>query len=242
MTEPRGAAFFDMDHTLIAANSGRVYARALRRDGEMSTLQTLQVASWLLRNKLGIIDMTNLLERAIGQLRGTPERDVIERCDRLFDTEIWPHVYVEAIDRIEAHRAAGEPVLILSASTPYFVRELSQRLGLDGYLCTRPTVAHGAFTGQWEEPVCYGSGKVVWARRFCEEHGLSLEASAFYSDSVSDAPLLDAVGRPFAINPDPRLARLARKRNWPQHRYIATAVPNRQNERPSQSGERSHHP
>jgi phosphoserine phosphatase len=63
--------------------------------------------------------------------------------------------------------------------------------------------------------VCYGQGKVVWAERFAAEHDVDLAASYFYTDSISDLPLLERVGHPVVVNPDLRLRRLARKRGWP---------------------------
>jgi phosphoserine phosphatase len=67
--------------------------------------------------------------------------------------------------------------------------------------------------------VCYGQGKVVWAQRFAAEHDVNLATSYFYTDSISDLPLLEQVGHPVAVNPDIRLNRLARKRDWPVEKF-----------------------
>jgi phosphoserine phosphatase len=67
--------------------------------------------------------------------------------------------------------------------------------------------------------VCYGPGKVVWAERFAAEYDVDLAASTFYTDSISDLPLLERVGQPVAVNPDLRLRRLARRRGWPAERF-----------------------
>jgi phosphoserine phosphatase len=75
-------------------------------------------------------------------------------------------------------------------------------------------------TGQVVPPVCYGTGKVVWAERFAEEHGVDLSASYFYTDSITDLPLLERVAHPVAVNPDPRLRRLAQKRGWPVETFF----------------------
>ena len=89
-------------------------------------------------------------------------------------------------------------------------------LGFPGqYLCTFLQSEDGRLTGAIEPPACYGTGKVVWARRFAAEHGVDLGASYFYTDSISDLPLLEQVGHPVAVNPDPRLRRLATRRGWP---------------------------
>jgi phosphoserine phosphatase len=77
----------------------------------------------------------------------------------------------------------------------------------------------GRLTGRVTPPVCYGQGKVVWAERFAAEHDVDLDAGYFYTDSISDLPLLERVGHPVAVNPDPRLRRLADKRGWPIEQF-----------------------
>src|SRR5262249_2472757 len=72
----------------------------------------------------------------------------------------------------------------------------------------------GRFTGEVVEPVCYGRGKVYWAERFAAEHDVDLGQSYFYTDSITDLPVLDRVGHPRVVHPDPRLRRIAQRRGW----------------------------
>ena len=88
-------------------------------------------------------------------------------------------------------------------------------LGLDDYVCNRLEVdGDGRYTGRAIEPLCFGPGKVQLAARYAERFGLSLGDATFYSDSLSDLPMLEAVGRPVVVHPDPRLRRLATQRGW----------------------------
>ena len=73
----------------------------------------------------------------------------------------------------------------------------------------------GRFTGEAVRPVCYGAGKIYWAERFAQRHGIDLERSYFYTDSITDLPVLERVGEPRVVNPDPRLRRAAVRRGWP---------------------------
>ena len=73
---------------------------------------------------------------------------------------------------------------------------------------------NGFLTGRLAGQVCYGDGKIVRARRLLEELGGSLEAATFYSDSITDLPLLERVGTPVAVCPDRRLSRVATRRGW----------------------------
>jgi phosphoserine phosphatase len=93
-------------------------------------------------------------------------------------------------------------------------------LGIDGqYVCTHLESREGRLTGEVIPPVCYGQGKVVWAERFATEEEVDLSASYFYTDSISDLPLLERIGQPVAVNPDPRLRRVALNRGWPIEKF-----------------------
>lgn len=218
-----GVAFFDMDRTLVAGNSGRLYAEHLYRTGRLTAGQVARVAALLLGYRLSLVDLSAIMGRMIGGLAGMPEAPMITDCDELFDRAVRGAILHEAVEVVEQHRERGDHVVIISASTPYMVRPLARHLRMDGWLCTSPLVGpDGLFTGHFEPPLCYGAGKVRWARRWCEERGLTLEASSFYTDSYSDLPLLLEVGRPVAVNPDLRLWAAAVRRGWPLMRFRRT--------------------
>jgi HAD superfamily hydrolase (TIGR01490 family) len=115
---------------------------------------------------------------------------------------------------VAAHREAGHLTVLLTSATRYLAEPLGADLGIDHFLVTELVVRDGRFTGQVIEPVCYGRGKVYWAERFAAEHGVDLTRSYFYTDSITDLPVLDRVGHPRVVHPDPRLRRLAQRRGW----------------------------
>jgi HAD superfamily hydrolase (TIGR01490 family) len=142
------------------------------------------------------------------------------QCDRWFAADVVPHITERGLQRVAEHEARGHVLAIVSASTQYVVRPMAAYLGFPGqYVCTHLVSENGRLTGEVMPPVCYGRGKVIWAERFATEHDVDLAASYFYTDSISDLPLLERVGRPVVVNPDLRLSRLARKRGWPQERF-----------------------
>jgi HAD superfamily hydrolase (TIGR01490 family) len=147
---------------------------------------------------------------------GDDEREMRRLCDHWFAQDVIPHITERGRSQVAEHQAAGHLLALVSASTQYVVRPMAAHLGFPGqYLCTYLQSENGRLTGGVEPPVCYGQGKVVWAQRFAGEHGVDLKASFFYTDSISDLPLLEQVGHPIAVNPDPRLRRIARSRGWP---------------------------
>lgn len=211
----RVAAFFDMDRTVVLCNTGRVYMRDLRARGEIGLIRMLQVSAVLLRYKLSMIDMNRVMKEAAVGLRGQSEDDMSTRCERLFERDVRPLVSTAAVDAIGSHRRLGHRVVMLTASSQYMVRPLCKHLGIDDYLCTRLTTDRGVFTGECVQPLCYGEGKIFWARDYADRHGIDLSKSYFYTDSYSDLPMLRTVGHRRVVNPDPRLRIHAIRERWP---------------------------
>jgi len=208
-------AFFDMDRTLLTVNSGTLWVRFLRRRGEISRWQYLRALGWALEYKLSILDMHALSERLAADLTGQPEEDMVAKCVYWYRTEIQRTIAAPARAAVDEHRGRGERVLLLTSATPYIAEPLAQTLGLDGVICTRLEVVEGRFTGRVERPICYGAGKVTHAEAWADRERIDLRETTFYTDSYTDLPMLERVGRPVVVNPDPRLLRAARRRGWP---------------------------
>jgi HAD superfamily hydrolase (TIGR01490 family) len=127
---------------------------------------------------------------------------------------IEPIMYAEALELMELHRAAGHRVYLVSASPEEIVLPLADLLGVDGAICSRGEVdERGCYTGRMAF-YAYGESKAAAMRELATRTGIDLEASSAYSDSATDLPMLEAVGRPVAVNPDRPLAKVARERGW----------------------------
>ena len=210
-----GIAFFDLDKTLIAANSARLWVRAELREGHISRTQAVVATSWMVRYALGAARLEEAVRAAVAALEGEREAVIRDRTHRFFDREIAQLVRPGAHRALADHRAAGEPCVLLTSSSSYMSEKTVDLLDLDDALCNRFEVVDGLFTGAPMEPLCFGPGKVDHARTYAGERGVDLQDCAFYTDSASDSPLLELVGRPRIVDPDPRLKRRARKRGWP---------------------------
>jgi HAD superfamily hydrolase (TIGR01490 family) len=213
------AAFFDMDRTLLAVNSGTLWLRHLWRRGEISVGQLAQAIVWLLQYYVALVDIGEVTTRLGAMMIGASEEELRERCDRWFKEEVARFVAPAGVAAVERHRREGHLLAILSGSSPYASQPLARLLGIPHVLCTRLEVEDGVFTGRMIEPVCYGAGKVTLAEEFAREHDVDLAESWFYSDSYSDLPMLARVGHPVAVNPDPRLSRHARRMGWPTYSW-----------------------
>jgi len=212
---PRIGAFFDMDKTLIAENSGSLYMKHRYERGEIGGLDVLRGIGAYLQYKLGVLDIRSWTANMMRQFRGESEAELEKQALEWFDTLVAVTVYPEAEQLVREHAAAGHVVAIVSGATKFVVRPLAARLGIEHMLYTRLEVEHGLFTGRVIEPICFEEGKIYWLQQFIEEQGIDLAMSWFYTDSITDRPLLDLVGHPVAVNPDPLLYREAVRRAWP---------------------------
>jgi HAD superfamily hydrolase (TIGR01490 family) len=208
-------ALFDLDKTLLDTSSGQLYARHLYRHGQMGRAEFLRVVWWGILSRLGALDMKDLIPRLLAGAAGDDEAEMRRRCDHWFVEDVMPHIAEAGQRCVAEHRAMGHVVAIVSASTQYVVQPMATFLGIsEQYVCTHLESQGGQLTGRVIPPVCYGEGKVVWAERFAAEYGVDLDSSHFYTDSISDLPLLERVAHPVAVNPDVRLRRLAAQRGW----------------------------
>ena len=198
-------AFFDMDRTLIAGYSILSIAIETARHGAQRG--NLREAAGLLRDvarqkrSRGGAQYHRLVKRVAGALANLPETTLAELGERAWNNSIARSLYREAIMLVEAHRAAGDHLVIVSAASRYQVEPVARALGIKEICCTQLEVQEGRFTGEVIAPLCYGEGKSMAARRVARKYRCALANSWFYSDSSDDLPLLQKVGMPVAVNP-----------------------------------------
>jgi HAD superfamily hydrolase (TIGR01490 family) len=215
MGHPKVGAFFDMDKTLIAENSGSLYMQYRYQRGEIGGVDLLKGIGAYLQYKIGILDIRNWTKNMMVQFRGQDEAELEAEANAWFDEMVAPTVYPEAIEAVRKHEDQEHVVAIVSGATRFVVQPLARKLGIEHMLYTRLEVENGVFTGRVIEPICFEEGKIYWLQQFIEEHGIDLAKSWFYTDSITDLPLMDLIGHPVAVNPDPLLYRTAVKRRWP---------------------------
>src|SRR4051794_40625658 len=218
----RGAAFFDLDRTLMAGSSGMHFARAAYGSGLVRRRQLMRWGVEHVHFRLrGATDerTAQLLSQVKELLEGVPARDIQRLAPGLL-AGVLPRVYPQMLDEVRSHQDADRSTFIVSAAGNGLVEMLAGVLGMEGGIGTRYEVdGSGLLTGRIVEPFVYGAGKVDAMREFAAAHDIDLADSWAYSDSASDLPMLRAVGRPVAVNPDPELARLAASEGWQVMRF-----------------------
>jgi HAD superfamily hydrolase (TIGR01490 family) len=211
------AAFFDLDKTVIARASMVAFGKPLYRAGLLSRWLLLRALyGQLVYLYLGADEarMARMREAALRVTVGWSRDHIRSLVRETLEEVIEPIVFDEALDLIREHQAAGRRVYLVSASPEEIVDPLAQYLGVDDVIATRPKVdEHGRYSGDVDF-YSYGPNKVTAMQESAELHGIDLGASYAYSDSITDEPMLSAVGHPVAVNPDRALARVAEERSW----------------------------
>jgi len=211
----RVGAFFDMDKTLICENSGSLYMKYRYERGEISGWELVKGLGAYLQYKAGVLDIDHWTKGMMAQFKGESVAELETEAQTWFETMVAETIYPEAAEAVRGHLDAGHVVAIVSGSTRFVVKPLAERLGIEHILYTQLEVEAGRFTGRVIEPICFEEGKIYWLQQFIESHDIDLAKSWFYTDSVTDLPLLDLVGHPVVTNPDPFLYREAVRRRWP---------------------------
>lgn len=207
-------AFFDLDKTLISVNSGRLWVSREWVMGRISKRQAARALLWLTQYRLGLATIEGAVAQALLGLKGTAASDIKDRSDALYDSRLRALFRPGALRALEEHRRRGDVCVLLTSSLNYLADRVGAELGFDAVLCNRLEVDGGLHTGRTVGPICFGEGKLTHARHEAQTRRVALGDCCFYTDSFSDLSVMEAVGRPVAVNPDPRLRRRARRKGW----------------------------
>jgi HAD superfamily hydrolase (TIGR01490 family) len=215
------AAFFDLDRTLMAGSSAYHFGRAMYKAGGISRRQIARDAADQVRFRLrGSTDagVNVLLDRVMASIKGTRVSDLARMtADTL--AGILPRIYPQMMSVVREHQDAGRRAYIVTAASNEIAQELARVLAMDGAIGTRSEILDDVYTGELDGPFVYGEGKAKALREFAAAQNISLDASWGYSDSVSDLPMLEALGHPVAVNPDAELLEIARREGWDVLRF-----------------------
>ena len=204
-----------MDRTLIDGNSGVSFMRYSLKRGKTNRFKVFKSMIDYFRYRFDLLNMEKAYRDSLKPLIGVREEELVQFCREWFEEELKWLIYPEARDFVRIHLNGGETVAIISNATTYAVEPLAEYLEIPHILATRLEVSGGFFTGKYVEPLCYRQGKVFWAEKLMQELATEFTGSTFYTDSITDLPLLEYVQNPRVVNPDPKLRALAKKRGWP---------------------------
>ncbi|HZT52957.1 MAG TPA: HAD-IB family hydrolase [Gaiellaceae bacterium] len=221
------AAFFDLDRTLLRRSAALALAGAFRAQGLISRRQLVHAAAWQARYVCcgaGPEAVRRAAEDGPRVLAGVRPEELRSLVAASLEPVLRPLVYAEPLRLAAAHRARGERVYVISATLQEIAEAVAADLGFDGALGTVCEVRDGRYTGRAVRAL-HADAKAESLRELAEREGFDLARCTAYSDSHTDLPLLEAVGRPVAVNPDRALRRVAAARGWPVLEFREPAHP-----------------
>jgi putative phosphoserine phosphatase / 1-acylglycerol-3-phosphate O-acyltransferase len=222
-----GAAFFDLDRTLLKGASGPVIGQALRQAGVLSRNVPGEDLVYRIYDLFGETRPSmELTRRAVRFAKGW-SKSAVQEAGKIAAETLADAVQPFARPILDEHRAAGRPVVLATTTPEDLVAPLAEAVGFDDLIATRYRANDdGTYDGTFDGDFVWGQGKLRAVQAWSAEHAVELEDSWAYTDSYYDLPLLSAVGNPIVVNPDPRLQVAALLRRWPViHLDVPTGVP-----------------
>ncbi|HXN83798.1 MAG TPA: HAD family phosphatase [Myxococcales bacterium] len=211
-------AFFDVDGTLVSTNVVHAYGYYVLNRGTLFGAAGRLLKGLAMAPLYAAADAMNrkvFNELFYRSYRGLSEDRLIELAENLCEEVLQPAVFPGALDILAEARRAGCKIVLCTGAIDITMRPLARYLGADDLIANSLQFVEGFATGKVIPPIVEGAHKARRIRDYCVEHGLKLDQSHAYSDSLSDYPMLAVVGHPTAINPDGKLRAHARAYEWP---------------------------
>jgi HAD superfamily hydrolase (TIGR01490 family) len=214
-TEKAGyLVFFDLDRTLTGAVSGNALAKRAWKNGLMSRSNLLHALILSAEYRLGIKDPVKAVYEMTGWVKGISEKEMETLCSEVFNDVILPSFYKEAGEEIKMHKGRNAKTVILSSSLTPICREAASYLGVDDIICSVLEISDGILTGRPVGKLCFGDEKLNRLKDYCEKNNTDPSDCWYYADALADLPVLQIVGAPVCVNPDKKLASIARGKGW----------------------------
>ena len=215
LSPQRHMAAFDLENTLIASNVVESYAWLATR--HQSADERARFTARMLRQAPGLLaldrrDRGDFLRHFYRRYEGAPAAQLREDAWELVSHLLLTKSFPAGIRRVREHRALGHRTLLITGALDFVIEPL--RPLFDDVVCARLGERNGVLTGELEQAPPTGEARAQIMYDYAEAEGLRLDESVAYADSASDLPMLEAVGHPVAVNPETKLAAIARKRGW----------------------------
>jgi HAD superfamily hydrolase (TIGR01490 family) len=215
LSTERHLAVFDLEHTLMSSNVVDTYAWLASR--HLPPARRARFVADLVRQGPGLLaldrrDRGDFLSAFYRRFEDAPLSQLRQDSWELFHRQLLTRSFPEGFARVRAHRALGHRTLLITGALDFVIEPI--RPLFDDIVCAVMSVRDGRLTGQLSTLPPIGEARAIVLSEYADEHGLSLEQSVAYADSASDLAMLEAVGFPVAVNPESRLATIARRRGW----------------------------
>lgn len=208
-------AIFDVDNTIINGQSQKYLLSYAFQHGMIPFLLFLKINIWFILYKIGFAkNPESIINNAYSFIKNFSMTDIDDLASKVFDERIKKQIYIEAVNRINLHKTNGDRIILLSNSTDIIISKIANFLDIEEFICTRLEEIGGVYTGKITGKINYGENKVTYIKEFLNINSRIISNAYFYSDHISDYPLLSSVEFPVVVNPDRKLHRIAKKNHW----------------------------
>lgn len=215
-------ALFDLDRTLVRADTAGLFVRYEFRNRSISPLRVARVALWRLLYTVGVVDAERVARQVLAWYGGRDVEELRRSTELWFASDVLPLICERGRRAVAEHRARGDVIVLVTASSQFVAERVAAALEIDHVICTEVDAAGGRLTGELRGPLCFGQGKLEKVEAFVRTlpaPGVCLTEATAYTDSITDLPLLSRVRHPVVVNPDFRLRVHARERRWRIERW-----------------------
>lgn len=209
-------AIFDLDNTLISGDSDYLWGIFLTERGIVDAAEYARKNQRFYADyEAGILDIYAYQAFMLQPLVARPLVELYAWREQFIAEKIQPLLLPKAQALVDEHRAAGDTLLIITATNRFLTAPLATQFGIPHLIATEPEMLEGGYSGRTVGIPSFQHGKVERLRLWLKEQDMELGTSWFYSDSHNDLPLLNLVTHPVAVDPDPKLSAHAQAQGWP---------------------------
>jgi HAD superfamily hydrolase (TIGR01490 family) len=212
------AAFFDVDNTMMVGASIYHFAKGLAARKYFTSSDLMRFGWQQLKFRVSGAEshagMVQAREAALAFVAGRQVSEIVQHGEEIYDELMADRIWTGTRALAQQHLDAGQRVWLVTATPVELASIIAHRLGLTGALGTVAEVEDGRYTGRLMGEPLHGPAKAEAVRALALRESLDLTRCTAYSDSSNDVPMLTAVGRAVAINPDADLRRTARDHGW----------------------------
>jgi len=208
-------ALFDLDNTLLAADSDFLWGQFLVEKGLVDA-ETYDQANkrFYAEYKQGTLDIHEFLAFSLQPLTRYSIDELAELHDQFMQKHIISAMTRKGSEHIRMHKDRGDATVIITATNRFVTAPIADAFGVDDLIATEPEIIDGRYTGKVAGEPCFQHGKIIKLDEWLQHTDHDLEGSTFYSDSHNDIPLLEKVSTAIAVDPDDQLRDTAIERNW----------------------------
>ena len=210
--------FFDVDHTITRHSTGRRFVEAGYRMKLFPLRLLLHMPAFYVRYRLGFLTHADLTKE-VGAIRGRTRFQLRAIAEEAVAHSMNHDLFQQALDTVHRLHAEGRETAIATSSLDILVRPIAERLGMLAVIATELEFDREVATGRAAGGPCIGLEKKRRVLELIAARGLTPAECGFYTDSINDLPVLESLGTAVAVNPDPRLRRVARARGWRIERF-----------------------